>query len=167
MKLLVTGGCGFIGSNFIMHMLESCPDISIINLDLLTYAGNLENLGDLEQLVASDISLYYPAMPAPMRGLEEYKGFVSWLHKTFGEVQIVVEEIIACDQKVVARWRQRCIHQGRFQRVPATGKQLIWTGISVFRVQDGKVVDERGEEDLLGVMWQLGVVPPPKWYGSQ
>ena len=46
MKLLVTGGCGFIGSNFIMHMLESYPDISIINLDLLTYAGNLENLQD-------------------------------------------------------------------------------------------------------------------------
>jgi len=46
MKLLVTGGCGFIGSNFIMHMLESHPDMSIINLDLLTYAGNLENLQD-------------------------------------------------------------------------------------------------------------------------
>lgn len=48
MKLLVTGGCGFIGSNFILHMLESHPDVSIINLDLLTYAGNLENLQDAE-----------------------------------------------------------------------------------------------------------------------
>jgi len=46
MKLLVTGGCGFIGSNFVMHMLETYPDVSIINLDLLTYAGNLENLQD-------------------------------------------------------------------------------------------------------------------------
>lgn len=46
MKLLVTGGCGFIGSNFVMYMLESYPDVSIINLDLLTYAGNLENLQD-------------------------------------------------------------------------------------------------------------------------
>ena len=48
MKLVVTGGCGFIGSNFIMHMLESYPDVSIVNLDLLTYAGNLENLQDAE-----------------------------------------------------------------------------------------------------------------------
>ena len=46
MNILVTGGCGFIGSNFVMHMLESHPDVSIINLDLLTYAGNLENLQD-------------------------------------------------------------------------------------------------------------------------
>lgn len=44
MKILVTGGCGFIGSNFIRHMLGSYPDYRIINLDALTYAGNLENL---------------------------------------------------------------------------------------------------------------------------
>ncbi len=46
MKVIVTGGCGFIGSNFILHMLQSHSDVSIINLDLLTYAGNLENLQD-------------------------------------------------------------------------------------------------------------------------
>jgi dTDP-glucose 4,6-dehydratase len=48
MKLLVTGGCGFIGSNFILHMLASYPDVTIVNLDLLTYAGNLENLKDAD-----------------------------------------------------------------------------------------------------------------------
>ncbi len=44
MKLLITGGAGFIGSNFILYMLEHHPDYDIINLDKLTYAGNLENL---------------------------------------------------------------------------------------------------------------------------
>lgn len=44
MKLLVTGGCGFIGSNFIYQMFEKYPDIEIINLDKLTYAGNPKNL---------------------------------------------------------------------------------------------------------------------------
>jgi dTDP-glucose 4,6-dehydratase len=47
-SLLVTGGCGFIGSNFIRLMLEKYPDINIINLDKLTYAGNPDNLKDLE-----------------------------------------------------------------------------------------------------------------------
>lgn len=46
--LLVTGGCGFIGSNFIRWQLESYPDVSIVNVDKLTYAGNLENLADLQ-----------------------------------------------------------------------------------------------------------------------
>jgi dTDP-glucose 4,6-dehydratase len=48
MKLLVTGGAGFIGSNFIHYWLAKYPNDSIINLDLLTYAGNLENLTDIE-----------------------------------------------------------------------------------------------------------------------
>jgi dTDP-glucose 4,6-dehydratase len=47
--VLVTGGCGFIGSNFIRWLLGARPDASITNLDLLTYAGNLENLTDVEK----------------------------------------------------------------------------------------------------------------------
>jgi len=45
---LITGGAGFIGSNFVRFMLETRPDISLINLDALTYSGNLENLAGLE-----------------------------------------------------------------------------------------------------------------------
>ncbi len=48
MKILVTGGAGFIGSNFIIHILEKYPDYEIVNLDKLTYAGNLENLKSVE-----------------------------------------------------------------------------------------------------------------------
>jgi dTDP-glucose 4,6-dehydratase len=48
-RLLVTGGAGFIGSNFIRHMLQNHPDMHIINLDKLTYAGNLDNLRDVEK----------------------------------------------------------------------------------------------------------------------
>lgn len=48
MKLLVTGGAGFIGSNFIIYMLQQHPDYQIVNVDALTYAGNLENLKSVE-----------------------------------------------------------------------------------------------------------------------
>ncbi len=47
MQILVTGGCGFIGSNFIRYFLKTYPDDSVINVDKLTYAGNLENLADV------------------------------------------------------------------------------------------------------------------------
>jgi len=59
--ILVTGGCGFIGSNFIRFVLEQRPDLRVTNLDKLTYAGNPENLSDLEddpryRMVKGDIA---------------------------------------------------------------------------------------------------------------
>lgn len=61
MKILVTGGAGFIGSNFVHHMVGKYPEDTIVNLDLLTYAGNLENLKAVEdkpnyQFVRGDIA---------------------------------------------------------------------------------------------------------------
>ena len=47
-RILVTGGCGFIGSNFILHLLERYPGCSLVNLDKLTYASNQANLRDVE-----------------------------------------------------------------------------------------------------------------------
>ncbi|MGL4911593.1 MAG: dTDP-glucose 4,6-dehydratase [Romboutsia sp.] len=60
-KVLVTGGCGFIGSNFIHYILDKYPNCNLVNLDLLTYAGNLENLKSIEdnpnyKFVKGDIS---------------------------------------------------------------------------------------------------------------
>src|SRR5262249_42596608 len=49
LPILVTGGCGFIGSNFIRFLLETEPDVSVVNLDKLTYAGNPANLADLDR----------------------------------------------------------------------------------------------------------------------
>ena len=49
MKMLITGGAGFIGSNFITHMMDSHPEVEIINLDILTYAGNLKNLKSVDK----------------------------------------------------------------------------------------------------------------------
>src|SRR5439155_4457103 len=47
-KILVTGGAGFIGSNFVRHLLAAHPEDTVVNLDKLTYAGNPENLRDVE-----------------------------------------------------------------------------------------------------------------------
>jgi dTDP-glucose 4,6-dehydratase len=47
-RIVVTGGAGFIGSNFVRHLLRTCPDVEVVNFDKLTYAGNLANLRDVE-----------------------------------------------------------------------------------------------------------------------
>src|SRR6516165_7091109 len=48
-RILVTGGCGFIGSEFVRRQLATYSDVMVVNLDALTYAGNLENLAEIER----------------------------------------------------------------------------------------------------------------------
>ncbi|WP_240005961.1 GDP-mannose 4,6-dehydratase, partial [Weissella hellenica] len=57
-KILVTGGAGFIGTNFVRYVIKNNPDVQIVVLDKLTYAGNADNLKDLDrvQLVVGDIN---------------------------------------------------------------------------------------------------------------
>ena len=60
-RILITGGAGFIGSNFVKYMLDKHPEYELINFDALTYCGNLENLKDIENnekytFVKGDIS---------------------------------------------------------------------------------------------------------------
>ena len=58
MRILVTGGCGFIGSNFIKHILNTYEDYKIYNVDKLTYAGSEDNLGEFNSLIPL---IYYVA----------------------------------------------------------------------------------------------------------
>ena len=68
MRLLVTGGAGFIGSNFVRLMLEHHPDYEVVNLDKLTYAGNLENLAGLEDNPRLPLRPGRHLRPDPRRG---------------------------------------------------------------------------------------------------
>ena len=84
MKIFVTGGAGFIGSNFIRHVLEASRDIRIVNYDKLTYAGNLANL----ESVASDPHYTFvrgdicdaPVLEAAMRGCDAVVHFAAESH---------------------------------------------------------------------------------------
>ena len=74
MNLLVTGGAGFIGSNFILHLLGNKKDIRITNLDSLTYAGNIANLESIEKdsrysFIKGDIT-DYKVVEEAMEGID-------------------------------------------------------------------------------------------------
>ena len=55
---MVTGGAGFIGSNFIRHILKKVHDIEVVNVDVLTYAGNIKNLNDIEKQFSNRYSFF-------------------------------------------------------------------------------------------------------------
>ena len=78
-----------------------------------------------------------------------------------GREHTTIEDQIAEDDKVVTRWTMRDTHEGEFRGIAPTGKQISITGIGIFRFSDGKVVESWDNFDQLGMMQQLGDVPPP------
>jgi steroid delta-isomerase-like uncharacterized protein len=69
--------------------------------------------------------------------------------------------MIAEENKVAARFTARGIHKGNFMGLPATGKSITMTGIEIFRIENGKIIELWGEVNLLGLMQQLGLFPEP------
>ncbi|WP_339243660.1 dTDP-glucose 4,6-dehydratase [Paenibacillus sp. FSL F4-0243] len=85
MKLLITGGAGFIGSNFVLYVLQQHPDYQIINVDALTYAGNLENLKSIEnhpnhKFVKADITDVQAMDALFSRGVDVVVNFAAESH---------------------------------------------------------------------------------------
>jgi predicted ester cyclase len=79
----------------------------------------------------------------------------------FPDVVSIIEDLIAEGNKVAARWRARATHQGEYVGIPPTGKEVEFTGISVYRIEGDRIAESWTEEDDLGLMRQIGAVPDP------
>jgi steroid delta-isomerase-like uncharacterized protein len=76
----------------------------------------------------------------------------------FPDVISTVEDLIAEGDKVVARWRSRATHRGDYMGIPASGKEVEFTGISFYRIEGGKIAESWTVEDQFGLMRQIGAV---------
>lgn len=120
------------------------------------------NLSVVDGLAAPDIVAFYAGMPEPIRSAEEYKQFLSdqWF-VGLPDSRRTDDELIAEPGKVAVRWTCRGTHQGELFGVPATGKSVSLSGICIYRIDDGRVVDETGVSNMLGLLQQLGAIPAP------
>ena len=84
------------------------------------------------------------------------------LRQAFPDAAYSLEEMIASGDKVITRFIMRATHLGEFQGIPATGKKIELSGIAIVRLENGKVVEEREDSDMLGLMQQLGLELSPK-----
>ena len=79
----------------------------------------------------------------------------------FPDVTSTIEDLIAEGDKVVARWRSRATHRGEYMGITPTGKNVEFTGISMYRIEGGKIAESWNSEDQFGLIRQLGAVPEP------
>ena len=95
-----------------------------------------------------------------IQGSEQAKQFVSMYKTAFPDLKGTAEDMIAEGGKVVTRWTLRGTHQGEIEEFgPPTGRQMELKGITISRIEGGKIVEEWEAYDNLSVMLQLGLVP--------
>ena len=120
--------------------------------------GLLDNPDILEEVYAPDLLWHEPDQD--VQGLEEAKRFLGMYKTAFPDLHATVEDVIAEGDKVVTRWTISGTHQGEIEEFgPPTGKQVEIKGITIHRIEEGKIVEEWERYDNLSVMQQLGLAP--------
>jgi steroid delta-isomerase-like uncharacterized protein len=91
--------------------------------------------------------------------LKQFREFAHHLRSAFPDFHVTIEDTIAEKDRVVLRWQADMTHSGQFLRYPATGKKVDISGITIFRLKEGKIVAGWDKWDQLGMLEQIGAVP--------
>jgi steroid delta-isomerase-like uncharacterized protein len=97
-----------------------------------------------------------PGIPANREGV---KMEIAAYYQAFPDMQVTVEDLVSEGDKVVARYTIRGTNSGELMGTPATGKTAEITGISIVRLENGKVTEEFALADMMGLFQQLGLAP--------
>ncbi len=123
-------------------------------------AHNSNNLAALDDIVAPNL-ISHSGIPGLPGGLEGGKMVHMMFMSAFPDGHVTIEDLVAEGDKVVERFTFSGTNQGSFMGAPPTGKHITASGMSIFRIADGKIVEHWGENDTMGVMQQLGFIPAP------
>lgn len=132
--------------------------------------GNPADVSIIDELGAPDILVHYP-MHGPIRRREAVKKMMTEFRAAFPDLNFWgVGDLIAEGDYVVGRWDGGGTHTGpAFSALPvgslpaASGRKMLFTGTTVFRIENGKIAEEIGEEGALTALQQLGLVPQGNW----
>ena len=150
-----------------LEEMKAQAEIEAQNKELiLNYFKELDkgNAEIFREAYAPDAAYYFPSgITEPMsleQEIEQFKMF----HNAIPDLVHNIEEIISVGDKVIVRFIARGSHTGEIEEmgIPATGKEVEVSSIIIFRIENGKVVEERQEADMLGFMQQLGMELKPK-----
>jgi steroid delta-isomerase-like uncharacterized protein len=122
--------------------------------------GRTQTISDL--LAPSGIGIGQLEDGSPLRGPAEFVPFVERIRGAFPDINVVVEDAFGAKDKVVLRWSATMTHRGDHLGMPASGKHVRMTGITIARIADKKIIEGWDNWDQLGMLKQIGAYESPK-----
>ena len=119
------------------------------------------NFDIYDELCTDDYLSYFPGSPEPLNR-EAHKQAAQASYIAFPDFKRTIEDLIAQGDKVVMRVTDKGTHEGEFNGIPPTGKEIEFTVIIIGRIVDGKIVEAWLEADFMGLYQQLGMELKPK-----
>jgi steroid delta-isomerase-like uncharacterized protein len=114
------------------------------------------------ELLANDCRYHDPVFPSLTSGAENIKNHIQTCRNGFPDLTFTIDDTIAERNEVVAHWTGTGTHKGQFLGMPPTNKKASVTGTSIFRIEDGKIVEEWANWNLMSMMEQLGIATAPQ-----
>lgn len=138
-------------------MATVTQDLKTISRRFWEDGANQRRWDVLDEIIAND---YVGHGAEDSRGREALKAVLMSYAAAFPDIHYTIEDLMSEGDRIICRWTARGTHKGPLLDIPPTGKPMTVTGISIDRVVDGKVVEGWTEFDMLGMLQQLGVLPP-------
>ena len=120
------------------------------------------NLNAIEEFIAPNYirhTSHFREGGHDVHGPEGFRQSVSAFRATFPDAHFTLEDVLVDGDKIVARLACRATQKGEFMGIAPTGKQVTFTGISIYRIANGKIVERWGVEDGVTLLQQLGAIP--------
>ena len=127
-------------------------------------ADELWNQGDLsvvDEIMAPGGAYHGPHMPGGTGDRETWRRAVGTYLTAFPDSHVTFDELVSCGDTVVGRWRATGTHRGPLPGVEPTGRRIEIGGITIYRLEGGRVVEAWEQLDMLGMWRQIGVVEVP------
>lgn len=121
------------------------------------------NTGDAsigQQVISPDAEFLTPFSPEPLRGLEGYLQILAIMRGAFSDIQWSIEQLVVEGDTIAARFELTGTHDGDFLGTAPTGRPVAVHATNFYRFDGGLIVDEVGQPDLLGLLGQIGALPP-------
>lgn len=113
-----------------------------------------------ETVIAPEAEFLTPFSPEPMRGLPGYLQILTIMRGAFADIQWSIDRTVIEGDTVAARFELRGTHDGEFLGVPATGRIVTANASNFYRFDDGLIIDEVGQPDIISILGQIGAIPP-------